>query len=59
MVLGGEFAYLFWLRKKRSTVVFCLLLAFIGASSTGFYIWAGGPERSVKVIKRWHRDHFT
>jgi hypothetical protein len=59
MVLGGEFAYLFWLRKKRATVIFCLLLAFIGTFSTGFYIWAGGPERSVKILKKWHRDHLT
>ncbi len=59
MVLGGEFAYLYWLRKKRATAVFCLMLVFIGALSTVFYVWAGGPERSVKQIKKWHRDHFT
>ena len=58
MVLGAEFAYLFWLRKKKSTVVFCLILVSIGMFATGFYVWAGGPEKSVKVIKKIHRDHF-
>jgi hypothetical protein len=57
MVISGEFAYLFWLKKKKSTAVFCLFFVSIGLISTGFYIWAGGPERSVKVIKKWHRDH--
>jgi hypothetical protein len=57
LVLGTEFAYLFWLRKKKSTVIFCLLIAFIGAVSTGFYIYAGGPEKSVKIIKKMQRDN--
>jgi hypothetical protein len=57
MVLGGEFAYLFWLRKKKSTVIFCLVIAFIGLAAISFYIWAGGPEKSVKFIKKMHRDH--
>jgi hypothetical protein len=57
MVLGAEFAYVFWLRKKKSTAVFCLMLVFLGALSTGFYVWAGGPEKSVKILKKLHRDH--
>jgi hypothetical protein len=57
IVLGGEFAYLFWLRKKKSTVVFCLLIAFIGFASISFYVWAGGPEKSVKFIKKMHREY--
>lgn len=57
MVLGAEFAYLFWLRKKKSTVVFCLIIAFIGFAAISFYVWAGGPEKSVKFIKKMHRDH--
>jgi hypothetical protein len=57
-ILAAEFGYVFWLRKKKSTVVFCLMLALIGAISTGFYVWAGGPEKSVKIIKKLHRDHY-
>jgi hypothetical protein len=57
IVIGAEFAYHFWLKKKKSTVVFCLMFTLLGLISTGFYIWAGGPERSVKVLKKWHRDH--
>jgi nucleoside recognition membrane protein YjiH len=58
IVLGAEFAYLFWLRKKKSTVVVCLIIAFIGFMATTFYVWAGGPEKTVKIIKVWHRDYF-
>ena len=54
IVLGGEFAYLFWLRKKKSAMLLCVGLAITGMLSTTFYVWAGGPERSVKVIKKLH-----
>ena len=57
IVLGGEFAYLFWLRKKKGTVVLCLVIAFVGVLACGFYVWAGGPEKSVKILKKLHRDH--
>jgi len=57
IVLGGEFGYLFWLKKKKKTATLCLIIAFIGLAANGFYIWAGGPEKSVKIIKKMHRDH--
>jgi hypothetical protein len=59
IILGGEFAYFFWLKRKKSTVVFCLMIALIGLISTSFYVWAGGPEKSVKVLKKMHRDHYS
>jgi nicotinamide riboside transporter PnuC len=57
IVLGGEFAYLFWLRKKKASVLLCLSIAMVGALATGFYVWAGGPQKSVKIIKKLHRDY--
>jgi hypothetical protein len=57
VVLGAEFAYLFWLRKKKATVTLCLIISFVGLASTGFYVWAGGPERTVKFIKHYHQDY--
>lgn len=54
IVLGLEFAYMFWLKKKKFSVTFCLILAFIGLSAIFFYIWAGGPEKSVKKIKMYY-----
>lgn len=57
LVLGGEFGYLFWLRKKKKTATFCLMLALIGASCNVFYIWVGGPERAVTLIKKMQRDY--
>ena len=59
IVLGGEFAYLFWLRKKKGTVVLCLMIALVGLMAISFYIWAGGPEKSVKILKKIHRDHLA
>lgn len=56
LILGAEFGYLFWLRKKKKSAFTCLLIAMIGLSATSFYVWAGGPEKSVKVIKKIQRD---
>ncbi|WPU64932.1 hypothetical protein [Peredibacter starrii] len=58
IVLGGEFAYLFWLKKKKSSAILCLIFAFVGLMACSFYVWAGGPQKSVKFIKTMHRNHF-
>jgi hypothetical protein len=55
LVLGAEFGYMFWLKKKKWSAFFCLLFALVGASAAGFYWWAGGPEKSVKQIRKIHR----
>lgn len=57
IVLGGEFGYLFWLRKKKKQAILCLGIAFLGFTCTCFYVWAGGPEKSVKVIRNIYRAH--
>lgn len=57
MVMGGEFAYLFWLKKKKRSAIASLLIAFIGLGAVSFYVWAGGPDQSVKIVKKLHRDH--
>lgn len=56
MVLGSEFAYMFWLKKKKKSAMAFLFLAMIGFMSTTFYIWSGGPEKAVKNIKKIHRE---
>jgi hypothetical protein len=56
IVLGGEFAYLFWLKRRKASVFLCLIIVLIGLSATSFYIWAGGPEKSVKILKTLHRN---
>jgi|1048.fasta_scaffold101172_2 nucleoside recognition membrane protein YjiH len=58
IVIGAEFAYLFWLRKKKATVLVCLIFTLIGLVCTGFYVWAGGPEKSVKIVKKIYIEHF-
>ena len=56
IILGSEFAYLFWLKNKRASVSLCVMIALIGVMATSFYVWAGGPEKSVKIIKKFHRS---
>ncbi len=57
MILGGKFCYNFWLKKKKKAAVFCLGIALTGFICICFYFWAGGPEKSVKVLKKLQREH--
>jgi hypothetical protein len=57
LILGSEFAYMFWLRKKKKSAFIYLTLAIIGLSTSSFYFWAGGPEKSVKMVKKFYRDY--
>jgi hypothetical protein len=57
VVLGAEFGYLFWLRKKKKQAMMALMFALFGFLCTGFYVWAGGPEKSVKVIRVLIQTH--
>jgi hypothetical protein len=59
MVLGAEFGYLYWLKKKKLSALFCLLIAGLGTACVGFYMWAGGPEKTVKIIKKFYLYYFT
>jgi hypothetical protein len=56
VILGLEFGYVYWLRKKKKASSIYLTLAFLGVLATSFYIWAGGPEKSVGVVKKLYRD---
>jgi hypothetical protein len=48
--MGGEFAYLFYMRKKKKIFLFCLSIAFFASAALAFYYWAGGPEKSVRFL---------
>lgn len=50
-LIGLEFGYVFWLRKKKKTAMVGVLISLIGLSATIFYIWVGGPEKSVKYVR--------
>lgn len=58
LVLGCEFGYMFWLKKKKKSASFSLMIALIGFMSISFYVWAGGPEKSVSFLKKMHRDNY-
>ncbi len=57
LVLAAEFGYMFWLKKKKKSAILCLMIALIALSSVSFYYWAGGPEKSVNVLKKMRRDN--
>ena len=52
LLIGAEFAYLFWIRKKKKWVFFCLIVAILSCLALLYYYWAGGPERSVKLLMK-------
>jgi hypothetical protein len=52
-----ELAYMFWLKKKKSTVLFFLTVAAIGLISVSFYVWVGGPEKGVKYLKKAQQNY--
>lgn len=56
IIVGLEFAYLNWLKKKKKTAYCFILIAFVGLISISFYVWAGGPDKSVRFFKKMHRD---
>jgi len=50
LMISAEFAYLFWMRKKKKRVMLCAGLALFCALVSIMYFVAGGPERSVKKL---------
>ena len=59
MVLSGEFGYMFWLRKKKKQAYYALLLFSVAFCFVIFYAWAGGPEKSVQIIKKFYLEQRT
>jgi hypothetical protein len=33
------------------------MLGILGLMAISFYVWAGGPEKSVKVVKKIYLEH--
>jgi NADPH-dependent ferric siderophore reductase len=56
LILGAEFGYLFWLKKKKASASICLTIALFGLLSTGFYVWVGGPNKAVKFIRQTYQE---
>lgn len=52
LLMSLEFAYLFWLRKKKRLIAFCIILNSISIIALAYYYWAGGPEESVKYLMK-------
>lgn len=55
LLIAAEFAYLLWLRKKKTSARFCLLFMVVPILALGWYYYAGGPDKAVrKLIKLQH-----
>tara|TARA_Y100000385_G_C12949973_1_gene575043 strand:+ start:704 stop:937 length:234 start_codon:yes stop_codon:yes gene_type:complete len=52
VMIGGEFAYLFWIRKKKKSTMISLTVASISFVCLIYYFWAGGPEKSVQYLMK-------
>lgn len=57
LIFAGEFGYMFWLKKKKRSAALCVIIAIFSLSANLFYMWAGGPEKSVKYLKKWYLEH--
>jgi hypothetical protein len=54
MLVSMEFAYLFWLRKKKTNVKICIFFILFSIIALGWYYYAGGPDKAVRKFMRWH-----
>jgi hypothetical protein len=55
LIIGGEFSYISWIRKKKKWFIASLSIATFSFFMSVFYYWAGGPEKSVKLVIKWVR----
>ena len=44
-------AYIYWLKDVKKVSVGFALVSFISFLSTFFWVWAGGPDRSVQEFQ--------
>lgn len=47
-MITGEFAYIFWLREKKSALITSIVLGGFCFLMIVYYYWAGGPEDAVR-----------
>lgn len=57
LVISLEFAYIFWLRKKKINVRICLTITLLCLVAICYYYWAGGPEKAVREFLRYQRSY--
>ncbi len=50
-LIGGEFTYLYWVRKKKKKMMGFGIVTSFALVATVFYWIAGGPEKSVDLVK--------
>jgi len=50
LIIGSEFTYISWIRKKRKWFIFSGIVAILSLIASSLYYWAGGPEKSVKMV---------
>lgn len=48
--IAGPFAYLFWIKDIPRLQYICMLVTFLNTLFVIYWIWAGGPNKSVRFI---------
>jgi len=55
LVISLEFAYLFWLRKKKVGFKMCVFMILFSTVSLSWYYYAGGPDKAVRKFMKYTR----
>lgn len=48
MLIGAEFAYIYWLKSRKKIVAFFIMISFFSFIMVLYYIFLGGPEKTVQ-----------
>lgn len=56
LFIAGEFAYIFWLRKKKNGFKVCSFLVLLSLTALSWYFYAGGPDKAVRKFMKWERS---
>jgi hypothetical protein len=56
IIIAGEFAYIFWLRKKKKSARACLIIMILPMLALSWYYYAGGPDKAVRKFMKWQRS---
>jgi len=59
-IISFQFARIFFAKQMKKIAWFFVLLIFISFSCLSLYLWAGGPEKIVELVKfffsHWQRS---
>ena len=48
--ISVEFGFRYWLKGRKRVYRFCFFLTIFSFVMTCLYFWAGGPEKTARII---------